>query len=538
MTDIFIPTIFLKSFPGLEPVEHLDELSFARLIVTSYFFCRQSLPDLFYEFFAILRRNTNVPITVKVGYVNLRQVGLLLLEDIEDCGTKKYLMRALKKVPDQEDTTLEKIIRLGTKYPLLFFTLQRYRHHYQRFVFGDKFWGQAKHHKSLRVQTIEWESDEEAANVSQLQSWFESETTARQQTALVIMQDLLNENVNPYQLVEEFYEPSLHMGEDEMTILKEQIGYVLGRKLLLESNIPLNPKSIFLQPFITTATSTGNVINQIMSVAGPYGVRELKDALAPHVLPDRVPGSPQRQKRDLFSPPGSPTKQVQPPAPPPSLVDEWTKKVTSALPANMLAVPLGRFNGAMTGTLPLDGEEEKAADEKVEENNQLDKLEDVGTIPVADDGTMLAIPQITKAPLNNSTSMLAAVRAESKSWKKEENEEEEQEENAIRAMAETEVDGEDGGGGAREAGEGEEEKEGGEDEDGEEYDDDELPPPMFLPKNDGNVEAVLKLEDNVLIRDKAMTKRDFVYSTITGRSRWVRLFEDEHGNIVQRFVGY
>jgi hypothetical protein len=220
------------------------------------------------------------------------------------------------------------------------------------------------------------------------------------------------------------------------------------------------------------------------------------------------------------------------------LVDEWTKKVTSALPANMLAVPLGRFNGAMTGTLPLDGEEEKAADEKVEENNQLDKLEDVGTIPVADDGTMLAIPQITKAPLNNSTSMLAAVRAESKSWKKEENEEEEQEENAIRAMAETEVDGEDGGGGAREAGEGEEEKEGGEDEDGEEYDDDELPPPMFLPKNDGNVEAVLKLEDNVLIRDKAMTKRDFVYSTITGRSRWVRLFEDEHGNIVQRFVGY
>jgi hypothetical protein len=143
---LLVPAIFIREYQGLDPPYSNEEVSFTRFLIMGYIFCALPIPDLICVLISAIKQSpkakkyltadTMIPISTYQTIVTL------LGEDLEPSAAAKYIQTTIKKNPAKSGTeiSLEHIMLLGIKYPLLFYELHRFRTRLKRFIFGDKFW--------------------------------------------------------------------------------------------------------------------------------------------------------------------------------------------------------------------------------------------------------------------------------------------------------------------------------------------------------------------------------------------------------------
>lgn len=232
----------MKSFAGLEVMDSTEEVSFARFIVMSYIFGLQQFPDLLYDFFSIVRRKMDLQLSVVFSACSIKEICLLMIEDLKPSGGVLLIKMALQKLDQAPDFRLKTILRIGTKYPLLFWALQKFRRCYKRFVFGDRFWSRRKCLKLKSLEILDFPSD--------FNDWFVNEVTAIRFTAMHMISDIVTSNAKEWTFGDIYNPPLLNINYEQITKLKEVVGYKIATKLLIESEIPYDFDPIFASPFI------------------------------------------------------------------------------------------------------------------------------------------------------------------------------------------------------------------------------------------------------------------------------------------------
>lgn len=166
--DLFIPSILLKQFNGLDIVKDTKEITFTRFVIMIYLFSAQSIIDLVYDFISILKRNYEINLNLLVPFYPIQQVLLLLLEELpRDSGCRRAIDDSLELLSysdyiysselekKKKFSTYEKeynknynlnevrvieILEWSLKYPALFYAIESFRKKLRRIVFGDIFW--------------------------------------------------------------------------------------------------------------------------------------------------------------------------------------------------------------------------------------------------------------------------------------------------------------------------------------------------------------------------------------------------------------
>ena len=150
ISDIFIPLMFHRPYPGLEKPKEIDEATFPRFIIIAYTFCQQPICDLVFDYFMLLRKSFKIKTTATVFSYHLVETMHVLCEELQEgynSGVFAFLAQKLNPRNDLE-YTLETICRFAVKYPVMFYPLQRFRNLYKRIVFGEYFWTDKKVTKS------------------------------------------------------------------------------------------------------------------------------------------------------------------------------------------------------------------------------------------------------------------------------------------------------------------------------------------------------------------------------------------------------
>jgi hypothetical protein len=144
ISDVYIPQLFMRPFHGLEKPAEFDEVTFPRFVVLGYTFCTQPMTDMIYEYFSIMRQNYNLQLPATMFSFNVLETVKVLSEEMDQ--QTSGLLYVYQKINPANDTeyTLEDVIRFGIRYPVMFYPLQRFRLHFRRLIFGDKFWANKK----------------------------------------------------------------------------------------------------------------------------------------------------------------------------------------------------------------------------------------------------------------------------------------------------------------------------------------------------------------------------------------------------------
>ena len=231
IAEIFIPTIFMKKYRGLLEGHSMEEVTFPRFLIMSFIFCAQPIPDLIFDFISILRQRFDLKLSAVMYAYNMEQMVQVLMEELTPSATKKYLLEMILKLEKDEEMTIEEVITMGVKYPLLFYQLKRFRHHFRRIVLGDKFWEQRKLLKSRFADELTLAKGY-GAN-------FANESAANRATARALLRDVLFHHEHEYhiRLTDVFYSPLVRITDEQCTVLKISLGYKLARSLILESEL-------------------------------------------------------------------------------------------------------------------------------------------------------------------------------------------------------------------------------------------------------------------------------------------------------------
>lgn len=142
LADVMLPYIYFKDEKGLplpEPVVNMEEVTFTRFIVRSYHFLAQPLSDVIFDFFCVIRQNLRLKLRAKLFTFNLKQLVIVLMSELQQSSCKDYLLARVNLVNDTE-ISIAQVVKLGCKYPIMFYLLERFRKHMRRLVFGDRFW--------------------------------------------------------------------------------------------------------------------------------------------------------------------------------------------------------------------------------------------------------------------------------------------------------------------------------------------------------------------------------------------------------------
>lgn len=241
IADVFIPAMYLVDFKGLELVASSEEVSFARFIITSYIFCLQQMPDFIFLFIAVLRSKLNLSLGAVMPYYSFQQLALLLFEDLQPCGAIDALKRCLAQVPQGAELRFKHIIRMGIKYPLLFYSLQRFRRIYQRFVFGDRFWASRRPLKIKHLAMADCKDD--------FNAFFANEKEARKRTARMLIADCIYAVAPALTLDDLFQEVPASLSAKDAAKVNTKLGYKIGKRVIQESELVLDFEPLFLRDF-------------------------------------------------------------------------------------------------------------------------------------------------------------------------------------------------------------------------------------------------------------------------------------------------
>ena len=220
----------MKQFAGIEEMQNSEEVTFTRFVITSYIFVMSQIPDLMYDFIAILRRRLDIPITIVISAWATYHLVKLMMEDLKPSGSATIILKYMKSISEGPDLRLKAIIRMATKYPLMLFAVQKFRILYRRYVFGDRFWKDRKPLKCKHLELLDFPAE--------YNEWFETAASALKHSARNIIGDVLRTEVKSWSMNDIYYPPYEKLTEEHGTRLKDVLGYKLAMKIMLESEIP------------------------------------------------------------------------------------------------------------------------------------------------------------------------------------------------------------------------------------------------------------------------------------------------------------
>lgn len=237
-----VPLIFMKEFAGLEPAPpEGDVVSFARFIITSYMFGASQIPDLIHDFIATLRQKTSMSVTAKLHAYSVDQLMKVMVEDLQPSAAAWILTHSLGQLSKGDELPLLSIVKLGVKYPILFYVVERFRKHVKRLVFGDRFWA-ARTYLKCKISEME-------GNASYYGERFRDERTALVETSRSIIADVVTSHKrhNAYRLTEREVSSVMYLDEEGLQRLKDMFGYERSRQLIVDSEIGLDCESKFVE---------------------------------------------------------------------------------------------------------------------------------------------------------------------------------------------------------------------------------------------------------------------------------------------------
>lgn len=249
LAELFIPMIYLKDFNGLDDAHSPLEISFARFTIMNILFCLQSCGDVIYDFLSILRQRLNLQVKVVIFTYNLKELLVVLTEDLKASTSLQHILTYCNIKNDNEISILN-IIRLGIRYPLMFYQLFRFRYHFMRLIFGDMFW-EGRRGLKPRIE-LDYELDYQLYAEA-----FVDESTALIHTATAIITDLsLMDPSSKFIILEAKYiKPITRVDRATTTLMKNLLGYKKTRLLIIESKLPYDSDN---EQFIELPTNIGD----------------------------------------------------------------------------------------------------------------------------------------------------------------------------------------------------------------------------------------------------------------------------------------
>lgn len=247
MSEIFIPSIYMKDFSGLEPPHSLNEVTFPRWVIMTYMFCAEPIPDLILNLFAILRQRFNLQVTATMFAFNVEQIVSLFGEQLRPSSTQKYLIKLMKQLPKDKEFSIGEIVQMGIKYPLMFYPLKQFRVHVRRLFGGDKFWNEPVFNPKTKVTT--WKERKNLkSKLSTLgiekgyEMHFETQEAAQKETARMILADIMDLNpesgalltLNPHKTSSKIEV----IDEAVADRAKRAIGFHIAKKIIVEADLP------------------------------------------------------------------------------------------------------------------------------------------------------------------------------------------------------------------------------------------------------------------------------------------------------------
>lgn len=283
--------MFMKDFPGLEqPQADGEVVSFARFIIMSYTFCTAQIPDMILDFIAILRRRFSIDVNTNLHAYTLEQLMKVMVEDLQPSAAGRILARSLAELMKEEEMTMLIVVKLGIKYPILFYAVERFRKHIRRLVFGDKFWAAHTYFRS-RISELE-------GNASHYGERYKDEQTALMETSRSIIADVVtpHKRLGAYRLHERDVSEVRFLDDDGLKRLKDLFGYEHSRQLIVDSGIGLDCDSKFV----------GTAFGQTQPLARPpRGVQVFPAGSAPKDILELPGDGAQRVSAGGVDEPGS-----------------------------------------------------------------------------------------------------------------------------------------------------------------------------------------------------------------------------------------
>ena len=172
LVDIFIPPIYYRNYIGLDlPYLKNEEVSLSRFVIMSYVFGGQHILDTVYDFIAMLMQNMAIKLSASILSYNFEKIILVLIDNddttrkinspinnVIDCGYSDVTLRILKPLlnpKNDTEITVEKILKLSIKYPILFYQLAKFQKIFRHKIFGDLYWNRQNLPLSLRLENFD-----------------------------------------------------------------------------------------------------------------------------------------------------------------------------------------------------------------------------------------------------------------------------------------------------------------------------------------------------------------------------------------------
>lgn len=245
LCDCFIPDLFLKKYHGLMDPFSSEEVSFARFIILGYIFIMQAIPDLFLDFLAFLRKRLIVKVTAPMFTFNFQQLIKQLSEETKPSFSLDYVI-SHSNLQNDDEITIEAIIKIALRYPLVLYPLVRFRKHFRRLLFGDKFWEQRSAAKS-HIDELE------GFDYKFFYGGLENEKEALKMTARSILADISDMDMGeggkrPVLRLSEIYrEPLTSLTEECCVRCKDLLGYEIARNIIRESELTYPESQCFVE---------------------------------------------------------------------------------------------------------------------------------------------------------------------------------------------------------------------------------------------------------------------------------------------------
>lgn len=191
---LFFPPVLLKEYQGLSPPYSHQEFSLARCIINTYIFCALPMPDLICYLFSTIKlaakAKRNLSVDTMIPLVTFQNVVRILSDNLERSAALGYILTTLTRNEAKlgQEISLEDIILLGMKYPLLFYEARRFQNHMRRLFFGDYFW-EDRNYLKTRLEGLSPEADW-VPHAHDYKFTFASEYEAARVSAATILTDI------------------------------------------------------------------------------------------------------------------------------------------------------------------------------------------------------------------------------------------------------------------------------------------------------------------------------------------------------------
>ena len=154
------------------------------------------MPDLICVLFSTIKQTAkakrNLTVDTMIPLVTFNNVVKILTDNLERSAALNYILTLFNRTEAklEDEISLEDIIMLGMKYPLLFFEARRFQNHMRRTLHGDNFW---ENHAYLKTRLEGLPSNATWVPKShEYEMNFSSEHEAMRVTAVTIITDIFH----------------------------------------------------------------------------------------------------------------------------------------------------------------------------------------------------------------------------------------------------------------------------------------------------------------------------------------------------------